>query len=141
MLTILCQLFHHVTAAVAAETDTKTAERVASLPFYLRPTQVLGFEVYPVTLAISFIVGLIIMTSMSKSNKTSMATASHILLGGLSDETREKMEQIKKQIGNDPVKFANAAAQYSACPSGKSSGGSLGTFSQVRCKLFVSLSF
>ena len=35
---------------------------------------------------------------------------------------------MKKEIGNDKAKFAKYAAEHSVCPSGKSSGGSLGKF-------------
>jgi len=34
---------------------------------------------------------------------------------------------MKEEIGNDPVKFAEFASMYSACPSGRS-GGNLGEF-------------
>lgn len=51
------------------------------------------------------------------------AAARHILV-----ETEEACQDLKEQIaaGQD---FAAIAAEFSACPSGKS-GGSLGTFSQ-----------
>ena len=35
---------------------------------------------------------------------------------------------MKKQIGNDYAKFMALAEQHSKCPSGKASGGKLGTF-------------
>lgn len=55
---------------------------------------------------------------------TTRATASHILIKG-GAEAVNKLEDIKIDIADDPVKFAEAAAQYSACPSGRS-GGNLG---------------
>lgn len=57
---------------------------------------------------------------------TTKATASHILIKG-GAEAENKLEDLKVEIGNDPVKFAEAAAQYSACPSGRQ-GGNLGEF-------------
>lgn len=53
------------------------------------------------------------------------ATARHILV-----ETEEVCEDLKQQIENG-LDFAAAAAEFSACPSGKS-GGALGTFEQGR---------
>jgi peptidyl-prolyl cis-trans isomerase C len=54
------------------------------------------------------------------------ATASHILIKG-GAEAQHKLDDLKEEIDNSPVKFAAAAAQYSACPSGRE-GGSLGSF-------------
>jgi len=54
------------------------------------------------------------------------ATASHILIKGGAD-AEKKLQQIKAEVGDSPIKFAEAAAQYSACPSARS-GGALGTF-------------
>lgn len=61
------------------------------------------------------------------SGLTLRAEASHILVKGTDSQAEEKIYEIKKEIGNDPVKFAKAAAQYSDCPSGQQ-GGSLGEF-------------
>jgi peptidyl-prolyl cis-trans isomerase C len=57
---------------------------------------------------------------------TMKATASHILIKG-GAEAENKLEDLKQEIGDSPVKFAEAAAQYSACPSARS-GGNLGEF-------------
>jgi peptidyl-prolyl cis-trans isomerase C len=57
---------------------------------------------------------------------TSKATASHILVKG-GAEAENKLEDLKVEIGDSPIKFAEAAAQYSECPSA-SSGGNLGEF-------------
>jgi peptidyl-prolyl cis-trans isomerase C len=57
---------------------------------------------------------------------TVKATASHILIKGRA-EAENKLEDLKQEIGDSPVKFAEAAAQYSACPSARS-GGNLGEF-------------
>mmetsp|Transcript_28671 Transcript_28671/g.61515 ORF Transcript_28671/g.61515 Transcript_28671/m.61515 type:complete len:197 (-) Transcript_28671:364-954(-) len=54
------------------------------------------------------------------------ATASHILVkGGL--EARARLEDLKAEIGDSPVKFGDAAAAYSDCSSA-SRGGDLGEF-------------
>ena len=45
---------------------------------------------------------------------TSRATASHILIKG-GAEAENKLEDIKEEIGDSPVKFAEMAAKYSAC--------------------------
>mmetsp|Transcript_9581 Transcript_9581/g.11467 ORF Transcript_9581/g.11467 Transcript_9581/m.11467 type:complete len:153 (+) Transcript_9581:127-585(+) len=57
---------------------------------------------------------------------TTKANASHILIKG-GAEAEFKLEDLKEEIGDSPVKFAEAAALYSACPSGRK-GGSLGEF-------------
>lgn len=65
------------------------------------------------------------------SNFNKKVNASHILIkyekGQDPNQVRAKLLDIKKQIGNNPSKFAQAAKQYSACPSAKN-GGSLGEF-------------
>jgi peptidyl-prolyl cis-trans isomerase C len=59
------------------------------------------------------------------------ASASHILIGPAQwqsqEQAQEELVALKANIGNDPVKFAEAAAKISSCPSGKK-GGSLGEF-------------
>lgn len=50
------------------------------------------------------------------------ATASHILV-----DSEEKANDIKKEIEDGAKSFADAAREYSSCPS-KQKGGSLGTF-------------
>lgn len=54
------------------------------------------------------------------------ASASHILVKG-GNEAKATLEKVKKEIGDDPVKFAEAASRYSSCPS-KAKGGDLGEF-------------
>ena len=58
---------------------------------------------------------------------TQKASASHILIKG-GAEAENKLEDLKVEIDNSPVKFAEAAAKFSACPSA-SRGGDLGEFS------------
>ena len=57
---------------------------------------------------------------------TTKATASHILIKG-GAEAGNKLEDIKAELGDSPVTFAEYAALYSECPSA-SSGGNLGEF-------------
>ena len=57
---------------------------------------------------------------------TTKASASHILIKG-GAEAANQLEDLKVEIGDSPVSFAKAAAEYSACPSG-SRGGDLGEF-------------
>jgi peptidyl-prolyl cis-trans isomerase C len=58
------------------------------------------------------------------------ATASHILIGPATleeDEAKARLLELKEEIGDDPVKFAEAATENSTCPSSKK-GGDLGSF-------------
>ena len=57
---------------------------------------------------------------------TQRATASHILIKG-GAEAANQLEDIKLQIQDSPVQFAEFAEQYSQCPSSRS-GGDLGEF-------------
>lgn len=77
------------------------------------------------TLLILTMSGLIIFSNFRKHPT---ATASHILIDDHSDVARDKLIKMKQEIGNDKHKFSKYAAEYSKCPSGKSSGGSLGKF-------------
>lgn len=110
-----------VNTALAADDDT--IER----PFLTRDLVVFGMRtpITPMTLIIFTVSGYILFSSLTKP---STATASHILLDDSSDATKEKLDKMKKEIGNDKAKFAKYAAEHSVCPSGKSSGGSLGKF-------------
>jgi len=58
------------------------------------------------------------------------ATASHILFRPSQfpeDAAREKLTELKEEIKNDPLKFADMAREWSGCPSSKN-GGDLGEF-------------
>ena len=59
------------------------------------------------------------------------ASASHILIGPAQwqsqEQAQEELVALKGTIENDPVKFAEAAARISSCPSSKK-GGALGEF-------------
>eukprot|EP00567_Pseudictyota_dubia_P012791 CAMPEP_0197458374 /NCGR_PEP_ID=MMETSP1175-20131217/48467_1 /TAXON_ID=1003142 /ORGANISM="Triceratium dubium, Strain CCMP147" /LENGTH=162 /DNA_ID=CAMNT_0042992997 /DNA_START=18 /DNA_END=506 /DNA_ORIENTATION=+ len=61
------------------------------------------------------------------SGLTMRAEASHILIKGTDSGAKRKIDDIKKEIGNDSDKFAELAALTSDCPSGQQ-GGSLGEF-------------
>ena len=85
---------------------------------------------------------------MSKKNKIS---ASHILLMHkesqnsrseiTSDDAKKKIDDIYENIKSGKVKFADAAVQYSNCPSGQS-GGSLGEFTKgMMVKAFEDVAF
>eukprot|EP00591_Stephanopyxis_turris_P001272 CAMPEP_0195523840 /NCGR_PEP_ID=MMETSP0794_2-20130614/23298_1 /TAXON_ID=515487 /ORGANISM="Stephanopyxis turris, Strain CCMP 815" /LENGTH=184 /DNA_ID=CAMNT_0040653925 /DNA_START=124 /DNA_END=678 /DNA_ORIENTATION=- len=116
--------------AVASAARKEDGERMAkaredSRPFYLREVDVMGIPIQPTTIILTVACIIILYRGLTKQ---STARASHILLDGSSDETKAKLEKIKKEIGNDPKKFEEAAKKYSTCPSGKSAGGCLGTF-------------
>eukprot|EP00542_Grammatophora_oceanica_P015045 CAMPEP_0194038196 /NCGR_PEP_ID=MMETSP0009_2-20130614/10461_1 /TAXON_ID=210454 /ORGANISM="Grammatophora oceanica, Strain CCMP 410" /LENGTH=168 /DNA_ID=CAMNT_0038680619 /DNA_START=37 /DNA_END=543 /DNA_ORIENTATION=- len=57
---------------------------------------------------------------------TQKASASHILIKG-GPEAANKLEELKVEIDNSPVKFAEAASRFSSCPSARK-GGELGEF-------------
>lgn len=57
---------------------------------------------------------------------TTKATASHILMRG-GAEAEFKLQDLKEEIADSPVKFAEYATKLSECPSA-SRGGSLGEF-------------
>ena len=57
---------------------------------------------------------------------TDRATASHILLS-FAPDAESRLEEMKAEINDSPVKFAEFAQLYSECPS-SSAGGSLGEF-------------
>ena len=67
---------------------------------------------------------------------TARASASHILIKG-GAEAAIKLEELKAEIADSPVKFADLAAEYSSCPSGRS-GGTLGG-KCVGCRINESL--
>ena len=101
-------------------------ERLAAKPDYLKPLfEFNGFEITPIPLALALIGGYIIYVGVFKGGK---AEASHILITDSSDETRQRLEKLKEEIGNDREKFRQHAKEISACPSGKSNGGYLGRF-------------
>ena len=81
----------------------------------------------PVTVIIFTVSAIILYRAFTKS---STAVASHILLEGTTDEVKEKLTKMKKEINNGATKFAQYAAKYSMCPSAKTGTphGGLGKF-------------
>lgn len=67
-----------------------------------------------------------IIRSFAGLTSGSTVTASHILLDG--DMAKDKLVAMKKEIKQDYNQFMALAKQHSKCPSGKSAGGKLGTF-------------
>jgi len=64
------------------------------------------------------------------SNFGKKATASHILIGPKTmnqEDAKKKLTEIKAEVNDDPIKFAEMAAEFSTCPSAKK-GGDLGSF-------------
>lgn len=63
------------------------------------------------------------------------ATASHILITpktwASQEDAAEQLRQLKANIGDDPAKFAEAAAEISECAT-KAKGGELGEFTAGR---------
>ena len=57
-----------------------------------------------------------------KMTNVSQVRASHILVG-----TEDQVKQLREDIVSDKITFADAASQFSKCPSGKN-GGDLGYF-------------
>mmetsp|Transcript_5519 Transcript_5519/g.8005 ORF Transcript_5519/g.8005 Transcript_5519/m.8005 type:complete len:168 (+) Transcript_5519:37-540(+) len=98
-------------------------ERILAKPWYVRDIE-LGdtkIPISPVTL-MAILIGLYFL--IQTFTDRSFAEASHILV----EDDPDQLEKLKRQIGNDPKKFATAAEKYSTCPSGKSNGGFLGKF-------------
>lgn len=60
-------------------------------------------------------------------SQSKQANASHILIKG-GPEAERTLQDLKSSIGNDSINFADAAAEYSDCPSGRDKGGNLGDF-------------
>eukprot|EP00814_Leptocylindrus_danicus_P018047 CAMPEP_0116019478 /NCGR_PEP_ID=MMETSP0321-20121206/9262_1 /TAXON_ID=163516 /ORGANISM="Leptocylindrus danicus var. danicus, Strain B650" /LENGTH=162 /DNA_ID=CAMNT_0003490059 /DNA_START=1 /DNA_END=489 /DNA_ORIENTATION=+ len=101
-------------------------ERQAARPLYLRPVfEFYGFEIQPATIIITLLGAYLMYLTFFKTAK---AEASHILVKDMSDETKKKLEELKKEIGTDRAKFGEAAKKMSECPSGASQGGYLGRF-------------
>ena len=79
-----------------------------------------------VTLITMLISLFFIIRSFTGLTSGSTVTASHILLDG--DMAKDKLVAMKKEIKQDYNQFMALAKQHSKCPSGKSAGGKLGTF-------------
>ena len=69
-------------------------------------------------------------TAIAGMTDSRMASASHILFGFKEQEPPKALaqaEEVKAKIASGEMSFADAAAQFSSCPS-KAKGGSLGEF-------------
>lgn len=117
------------TYATDTHETTGRVTRVMQRPFLVRNLELFGIE-FPFTPITVIILTLSLIILYRGFTKDSTATASHILLDGTQPNGKEKLLRYKKEIGNDPVKFAQYAEKHSACPSGKNNGGSLGKFKQ-----------
>lgn len=115
-------------ALASANSAARDAQlREQAKPFYLRDIQLGDYATLPfspVTLVV-MLLSLIMLSGLFSWNKIS-ATASHILIDG--EDAEAKLNKIKKEVGGDHAKFQEAARRHSQCPSGKSAGGSLGSF-------------
>lgn len=99
-------------------------ERMLAKPWYVRDIAIGGVSLYisPVGLA-AIVYGVYTLVNVFVDH--TFCEASHILM--TSEDAEKKLKDVKKQIKNDPAKFAEAAAKHSTCPSGKE-GGMLGKF-------------
>ena len=70
----------------------------------------------------------------STSVPSGFASASHILLTG--EDAPDMAAKLQERIAAGELSFADAAAQYSACPS-KGKGGDLGIFSSLGSLAFL----
>lgn len=103
--------------------ETKRRREMAK-PWYSSDTEIFGYKlpISPVTLVIGILAVLNIYRGMTKN---SWAEGSHILIEGDNEETFKKLEDLKKEIGNNPKRFSKCARENSSCPSG-ANGGDLG---------------
>lgn len=113
--------------ASALASYERAQQRLASKPWFAKNIEIgeLTLPVSPVTLVVALF--SIIYLIYCFREKPCWAVASHILVSEASPATKAKMEQWKKEIGNDVAAFAKYASKYSECPS-KQNGGNLGKF-------------
>ena len=96
-------------------------------PSYLKNIVINGSEL-PINIVTTIILVVGAAILLHTFTRKTTAIASHILIDDHSDKTKQTMEEMKKDINNDPKIFAEYAKKYSTCPSGKTNGGNLGTF-------------
>ena len=127
-VTLLSQVL--ITACLLSLTAAKSAieqAREDEKPWYAKDTRLAwgySLPVSPVSLAV-VIVGFYQLYRVVSAS--SWCEASHILVEDHSDGTKKMLEDVKRQIKDDPAKFAEFAKKISSCPS-KSGGGGLGRF-------------
>jgi peptidyl-prolyl cis-trans isomerase C len=114
-------------SSLAAAIDDLEALRLQAKPWYLRNIAISGHEIpiSPVTVALAALT--LFYAVYFWTSTQSYAVASHILLTDASPETQKRLAAWKEKIGDDAARFAQYAAEHSACPS-KANGGSLGRF-------------
>jgi peptidyl-prolyl cis-trans isomerase C len=107
--------------------DDLEALRLQAKPWYLRNIAFSGQEIpiSPITVVLALLT--LFYATYFWTSTQSYAVASHILLTDASPETQKRLAAWKEKIGNDATRFAQYAAEHSACPS-KANGGSLGRF-------------
>ena len=106
---------------------TSKQEREQAKVWYVKDTPLPFGRTLPMSPVTLLAIGLGLFNVYRIFSATSWCEASHILLEEHNDKAKEALEAMKKDIGNDPVKFADFAKKYSKCPS-KSVGGNLGRF-------------
>lgn len=107
--------------------EARRKERLASKPWYMRDTQIGGGMTIPIS-PVTFLIAFVALFNLWRGfHKKSSAVASHILIQSHDDATKQKLDDLTKQIKNDAKQFAAMAAKYSSCPS-NAQGGNLGKF-------------
>ena len=122
---MLQQLLVTLILALDAHASTMDEERSLARPWFTKNLHPF-FPFTPVTVTCAI---LAICYLYFNFNDKASAEASHILLS--KGENPEKvLNDMKKDINNDPVKFADMAKRFSECPSGPGAGGNLGKFAR-----------
>jgi parvulin-like peptidyl-prolyl isomerase len=120
---MLQQLLVTLILAFHAHASTMDEERSLARPWFTKNVHPM-FPFTPVTMVCALVA--ICYLYFFFFDKTS-AEASHILLSK-GEHPEKVLKDMKKEINNDPVKFAAMAKRFSECPSGAGAGGNLGTF-------------
>jgi peptidyl-prolyl cis-trans isomerase C len=116
-----------LSASALSVSTTAEQEREQAKVWYVKDTPLPFGKTLPLSPVTLFAIFLGLFNLYRIFSATSWCEASHILLEEHDDKTKEALEAMKKDIGNDPIKFAEFAKKYSKCPS-KSTGGNLGRF-------------
>jgi peptidyl-prolyl cis-trans isomerase C len=126
-LPILIAFCTAIQTASASDAETQQQfknDRQAAKPWY---TQSMSskFPLSPVTVSVLLISIVYLLSSWA--GPVYNCQASHILIQEHDEETKEKLEKLKKTIQGDVNKFRKTAKEVSSCPS-KNQGGYLGQF-------------